>query len=50
EGWAWFHFTSRDVGGGWAVEDGVAWAPDGRPLAMVRQRRKLMPMRTPPEA
>jgi len=26
EGWAFFHFTSRDVGGGWAVEDGVAWA------------------------
>lgn len=45
EGWAYFHFTSRDVGGGWAVEDGVAWAPDGRPLALVRQRRKLMPMR-----
>ncbi|MDP1914267.1 thioesterase family protein [Brevundimonas sp.] len=47
DGWAYFHFTSRDVGGGWAVEDGVAWAPDGRPLALVRQRRKLMPMRTP---
>lgn len=45
EGWAYFHFTSRDVGGGWAVEDGVAWAPDGRPLALVRQRRKLMPTR-----
>ena len=23
----------------------VAWAPDGRPLALVRQRRKLMPTR-----
>lgn len=45
EGWAYFHFKSRDVGGGWAVEDGVAWAPDGRPLALVRQRRKLMPAR-----
>jgi acyl-CoA thioesterase len=45
EGWAYFHFTSRDVGGGWAVEDGVAWAPDGRPLALVRQRRKLLPVR-----
>jgi acyl-CoA thioesterase len=45
EGWAYFHFTSRDIGGGWAVEDGVAWAPDGRPIAMVRQRRKLMPTR-----
>lgn len=45
EGWAYFHFSSRDVGGGWAVEDGVAWAPDGRPLALVRQRRKLLPTR-----
>lgn len=45
EGWAYFHFTSRDLGGGWAVEDGTAQAPDGRPLALVRQRRKIMPMR-----
>jgi len=44
-GWAYFHFTSRDLGGGWAVEDGVARAPDGRPLALVRQRRKLLPTR-----
>ena len=47
DGWAYFHFTSRDVGGGWAVEDGVAHAPDGRPIALVRQRRKLMPTRGP---
>ncbi len=45
EGWAYFHFWSRDVGGGWAVEDGVAWAPEGRPLAVVRQRRKILPTR-----
>ena len=45
EGWAYFHFTSQDVGGGWAVEDGHALAPDGTPLALVRQRRKIMPMR-----
>lgn len=45
EGWALFRFTTRDVGSGWAVEDGVAWAPDGRPIAMVRQRRKLLPTR-----
>jgi hypothetical protein len=31
-----------DLGGGWAVEDGVARAPDGRPLALARQRRKLV--------
>lgn len=47
DGWAYFHFTSRDVGGGWAVEDGVAHAADGRPIALVRQRRKLMPTRGP---
>ncbi len=46
EGWAYFHFWTRDVGGGWAVEDGAAWAPDGRPLAVVRQRRKILPART----
>lgn len=45
EGWAYFHFTSRDVGTGWAVEDGVAHGLDGRPLALVRQRRKLLPTR-----
>tara|TARA_R110002051_G_scaffold223161_1_gene286563 strand:- start:233 stop:1069 length:837 start_codon:yes stop_codon:yes gene_type:complete len=45
EGWAFFEFRTRDLGGGWAVEDGVAFAPDGRPLALVRQRRKLMPTR-----
>jgi acyl-CoA thioesterase len=45
EGWAYFHFVSRDVGGGWAVEDGTAQAPDGTALALVRQRRRIMPMR-----
>lgn len=44
-GWAYFHFVSRDVGGGWAVEDGTAQAPDGTALALVRQRRRIMPMR-----
>lgn len=42
DGWAWFEFATRDLGGGWAVEDGVAFAPDGRPLALARQRRKLL--------
>ncbi|WP_339932071.1 thioesterase family protein [uncultured Brevundimonas sp.] len=45
DGWAFFEFRTMDLGGGWAVEDGVAFAPDGRPLAAVRQRRKLMPGR-----
>jgi acyl-coenzyme A thioesterase PaaI-like protein len=42
EGWAIFEFTVRDVGGGWAADDGVAFSPDGRPLALARQRRKLV--------
>ncbi|CAN5135186.1 hypothetical protein BH10PSE2_BH10PSE2_04830 [soil metagenome] len=41
QGWAIFEFTVRDLGGGWALDDGVAFAPDGRPLALARQRRKL---------
>lgn len=45
EGWAVFEFTVRDVGGGWALDDGVAFAPSGRPLALARQRRKLAPTR-----
>jgi acyl-CoA thioesterase len=45
QGWAYFHFWSRDVGSGWAVEDGAAWSPDGAPLALVRQRRKILPVR-----
>lgn len=45
QGWAIFEFTVRDVGGGWALDDGVAYAPDGRPLALARQRRKLVPQR-----
>jgi len=45
DGWAFFEFRTMDLGGGWAVEDGIAFAPDGRPLAVVRQRRKIMPSR-----
>lgn len=42
DGWVWFEFETRHVGGGWAVEDGLAWAADGRPLAAARQVRKLL--------
>lgn len=45
EGWAVFQFTVRDVGGGWALDDGVAFSPSGAPLALARQRRKLAPSR-----
>lgn len=46
DGWAIFEFTVRDVSGGWALDDGIAYAPDGRPLALARQRRKLAPLRS----
>jgi hypothetical protein len=45
DGWAVFRFTVRDVGGGWALDDGVAFSPSGAPLALARQRRKLAPTR-----
>ncbi len=48
DGWAIFQFRTRDVSGGWALDDGVAFAPDGRPLALARQRRKLFGPRRPP--
>lgn len=50
EGWVQFRFTVRDLGGGWTVDDGVAFSPSGRPLALARQRRKLMPQRGVREA
>jgi acyl-CoA thioesterase len=46
DGWAWFEFESRDCGDGWAVEDGVVRTPDGRPLALARQLRKIVSRRT----
>ncbi len=42
DGWAYFEFRSNDVNGGWAVEDGVALAPDGTPIAAARQLRKMI--------
>jgi len=40
EGWIVCEFTVRDLGGGWALDDGVAFSPSGQPLALVRQRRR----------
>jgi len=42
DGWAYFDFTTSDCSDGWAVEDGVAYAPDGQPLAVARQLRKVL--------
>ena len=42
DGWVFFEFRTADASDGWAVEDGVAYAPDGRPLAVARQLRKVL--------
>ena len=42
DGWAYFEFRSGDVSDGWAVEDGVALLPDGTPIAVARQLRKMI--------
>lgn len=43
DGWTFVEFQSRHFGGGWAVEDAIARTRDGRPIALARQRRKLLP-------
>jgi len=42
DGWAYFEFRSHDVSDGWALEDGIALAPDGAPIAAARQLRKMI--------
>lgn len=45
DGWAFFQFRMLDLGLGWTVDDVVCWGADGTPLALGRQRRKLIPPR-----
>lgn len=45
DGWAFFEFRMLDLGRGWTVDEAVAWGADGTPLALARQRRKLLPQR-----
>ncbi|MDK2747903.1 MAG: thioesterase family protein [Brevundimonas sp.] len=45
EGWAFFEFRMLDLGLGWTVDEATAWGADGTPLAISRQRRKLLPQR-----
>ena len=42
DGWAFFEFRMLAIGGGWSVDDCICWAADGTPLAVARQRRKLL--------
>ncbi|TFW12735.1 thioesterase family protein [Brevundimonas intermedia] len=46
DGWAFFEFRMLDLGLGWTVDEAAAWGADGTPLALSRQRRKLLPQRT----
>jgi len=46
DGWAFFEFRMLDLGLGWTVDEAAAWSADGTPLALSRQRRKLLPQRT----
>ena len=50
DGWAYFEFRMLDYGLGWTVDDATAWAADGTPLAVARQRRRLTPVRPPRSA
>lgn len=42
DGWAFFEFRMTDLGLGWTVDDVVVHGADGAPLAVGRQRRKLL--------
>lgn len=45
DGWLFFEFRLLALDNGWTVDDAVAWTADGRPVAVSRQRRKLLPER-----
>src|SRR5690606_18726400 len=42
DGWAFFEYRMLDLGGGWTVDDVTCWGADGTPLAVARQRRRLL--------
>ena len=42
DGWAFFEFRMLDLGLGWTVDVALCWGADGTPLAVSRQRRKLL--------
>lgn len=42
DGWLFFEFRVLTLENGWTIDDAVAWAADGRPIAASRQRRKLL--------
>ena len=42
DGWVYLTFATQHLGAGWAVEDAVAYDRSGTPIALARQRRKLI--------
>lgn len=42
DGWAFFEYRLLDHGRGWSLDDATCWGSDGRPLAIARQRRKVL--------
>lgn len=42
DGWAFFEYRLTDHGLGWSMDDCACWGTDGTPLALARQRRKLL--------
>lgn len=42
DGWTFATFATQHLGAGWAVEDAVAYDRGGTPIALARQRRKLI--------
>lgn len=46
DGWAFFEFRLLEHGGGWAIDEAACWGADGQPLALARQRRKVLPARS----
>jgi len=42
DGWAFFEFRMLDLGRGWTVDEAACWGADGTPLALARQRRKVL--------
>ena len=42
DGWAFFEYRLTDHGLGWSMDDCACWGADGTPLALARQRRKLL--------
>ena len=48
DGWVFFEYSLLEHDYGWSLDDAYVWAADGTPLAIARQRRKVLPGRPKP--